>query len=73
MVVQKNEGEFKMELSRKDFIQVALSLSNIENNDARKTATNIQVEMLKGTNPRFDEARFRRYVEEHVRKRILGF
>jgi len=58
-------------LTRKDFIAIALQLARIENDDARKTATDIQVTMLRTTNPRFDENRFRNYVETKVMRRRL--
>ena len=56
-------------LTRKDFIMVAKELARIPNKDARKTATDIQVQMLAQTNPRFDEQRFRTYVEVEAKKR----
>jgi len=60
-------------MSRKDFIQIAERLARIENDDARKTATEIQISVLRNTNPRFDEQRFRSYVETHARKFKLGY
>ncbi|MCK5294182.1 MAG: hypothetical protein KAJ49_05975 [Arcobacteraceae bacterium] len=56
-------------LTRKDFIMVAKELGRIPERDARRTATDIQVEMLRNTNPRFDEARFRTFVEVEAKRR----
>ena len=57
-------------LTRKDFIQVAKDLGRIPSKDARKTATEVQIEMLRNTNPRFDATRFKVFVETEAKRRF---
>ena len=60
-------------LTKRDFIKFALQLSMIDDDVIRKEMTDTHVSILRQTNPRFDEDRFRSYVEEKAKKRKLGY
>lgn len=56
-------------LTRRHFVQVAETIASISDPARRREETDRWVPMLKRENPRFDEARFRAYVEETAAKR----
>lgn len=55
-------------LTKKDFIKFAENLAKIDDVFERKRQTDAQIEILRETNPKFDEDRFRRYVEAKAKQ-----
>lgn len=60
-------------LTRKDFVKFALELAKMDNDTYREEIMKSQINIFKDTNPRFDEARFRKFVKDKVMERKLGF
>ena len=59
-------------LTRKDFINFAKGISEIDDDMVREQAINTQMIILRQTNPRFDEQRFRDFIRDKVRERRVG-
>ena len=60
-------------LTKKDFIKFANELSQIENDITRKDMIKSHINVLRGTNPRFDPERFERFIEDKIFERKMGF
>jgi len=60
-------------LTKKDFVKFAMGLSQIEDDIVRKSMMKSQISILRETNPKFDEVRFEKYVEDKLFERRMGF
>ena len=54
-----------MVLTKKDFEQQATTIAKIKDKGERETTTKHFVEIDRQSNPRFDEGRFRTWIDDH--------
>ena len=74
MKVREGESLYKIgTLTKKDFVKFALKLSEIDDDTTRKMMIDAQIPIFRETNPRFDEARFRKFIEDKTFERRMGF